>query len=109
MPRYTCAESIDTISIEARSASAMASRDLPLAVGPSSANALPATSDVEDRPADVRRFAGSEPENRSRDFVRLAGPAERRGGADALGPVGIAARGVDLGADDARPHRIHAD
>src|SRR6266404_4790343 len=109
MPRYTWAESIDTISSGRRSASAMARRDLPLAVGPSSANALPATSDVEDRPADVRRFVGREPENRPRDFLRVAGPAERRGGADALGPAGIAARGVDLGEDDAGPHGIHAD
>src|SRR5690348_10986080 len=98
-----------TISTGWRPASAMASADLPLAVGPSRATTLPSARDVEDRSADVGRFVGSEPEDGVRDFLGFAGASERRRGADALGAARLAAGGVDLRLDHARPHRVHAD
>src|SRR5438309_4045580 len=108
-PRYTCAESIDTSSTGARSASAMARRDFPLAVGPSSATDLPATRDVEYCSGHVGRLVGGEPQDRPRDLLRLARAAKRRRGADLVRAARIAARSVDLRADHARSHRVHAD
>src|SRR5438874_5387550 len=108
-PRYTCAESIDTSSIGARSASAKARRDFPLAVGPSSANALPATRDVEYCSGHVGRLVAGEPQDRPRDLLRLAGAAKRRRCADLVRAAQVAARSVDLRADHARSHRVHAD
>src|SRR3954465_11161692 len=108
-PRYTCAESIDTISRGTRSASASAMWDLPLAVGPSSAYALPATSDVEYCPAHIGRFLGCQPKNRPRNLLGLAGTLQRRAGADAVGALRISARGVDVGMDHAGPDGIDAD
>src|SRR5574338_471473 len=109
MLRYTCAESMTTISTGKRSASAIAAADLPLAVGPRRAKTLPAACDVEDGAADVGGLLGGKPEDGAGDFLGFAGAAERRGGADALGAAGLAARGVDLGLDHARAHRVDAD
>src|SRR5437868_6500827 len=86
----------------------MARCDLPLAVGPSSANALPATRDVYDRAADIRGLVAGEPEDGARYFLGLARAPERRAGADALGATGIAAGGMDFGAHDARANGVDA-
>src|SRR6185295_18408684 len=59
---------------------------------------------VEDRAGDVGRFVVEEPEDRRRDFLRVARAPERRGGAEFEGPLGLAVGRVDLGEDHARPH-----
>ena len=50
----------------------MASRDLPLAVGPSNANALASSGDVEDGTADVGGLVRGEPQDGARDLLGLA-------------------------------------
>src|SRR5688500_14957544 len=98
MPRYTCAESRETISSGSCSASSMARRDLPLAVGPRRTTAapgkLPSAGDVEQRAGRVRRFVGRQPEDGASDLLRLAVAAERGGAADALQARRVAAGGV---------------
>src|SRR5258706_6583417 len=77
-----------TISSGSFSARSRARRDLPLAVGPRRTSAVPAklatAGDVDDRGGGVRRLVGGEPENRAGDFLGLARPRERRGGAPSL-------------------------
>src|SRR5687767_6078900 len=113
MPRYTSAESSDTISSGSFSAALSASADLPLAVGPRSAYAvrykLAPARDVQQRSRDVRSLVRGEPHDGARDLVGLSGARQRRHGADALDAAGVAAREMDLGADHARPHRVDAD
>src|SRR6186997_1810663 len=113
MPRYTSAESSDTISTGSLAATFSASADLPLAVGPRSAYAMRAklapAGDVEQRAGDVRGLGGSEPEDGAGHLFGVAATLQRGSGRDALDAAGIAAGGVDLGADHARPHRVHAD
>src|SRR5580765_7298010 len=111
MPRYTWAESSETISTATRSARARARLDLPLAVGPSRTYAVPltATGDVDDRPGEVRRLVGSEPEDGARDLLGLAGALQGRGLADAVHARRVAADRMDVGADDAGTHCVDAD
>src|SRR6185503_15792436 len=113
MPRYTSAESSDTISTRCRSATLSASADLPLAVGPRSAYAVRANlapaGDVEQRAGDVRGLGRGEPEDGAGHFLGIAAALQRRAGADALDAPWIAAGGVDLGADHAGSHGVHAD
>src|SRR5690242_13811386 len=100
MPRYTCAESTLTISIGCERASARASRDLPLAVGPSRAKAaggLPASGGIDDRPRRVRGLVREQPEDCARDLVGLAAALHRNAVTQALEAVRLAARGVDAG------------
>src|ERR1044071_7076499 len=102
-----------TISSGSFSASSRARRDLPLAVGPRRTTAafcnLPPAGDVDDRAGGVRRLVGREPEDGAGTCLGRAGTRERRRVADALEAAGITARGVDLGADHARTHRVDAD
>src|SRR5688572_8480117 len=99
MPRYTSAESSDTISTGSLSATWIAAADLPLAVGPRSAYAVRAklatAGDIEDRAGDVGGLVREQPQDAARDLLGLAGAGERRDRADALHAPRIAARGVD--------------
>src|SRR5688572_22793171 len=113
MPRYTSAESMDTISIGSLSAALSASADLPLAVGPRSANTvrfkLPPAGDVEQGAADVGGFVRGEPQDRTRDLLGFARALERRGGTDAVHARGVAAGEMNVRTDDAGPHAVYAD
>src|SRR5688500_15986578 len=113
MPRYTSAESMDTISIGCLSAALMASADLPLAVGPRSAKTvrfkLPPAGDVEQGAADVGGFVRGEPQDGTRDLLRFAGALERRGGSDAIHARRVAAREMDCGPDHAGPYAVYPD
>src|SRR6185436_2714544 len=84
MPRYTSAESSDTISTGSLAATFSASADLPLAVGPRSAYAMRAklapAGDVEQRAGDVRGFGRGEPEDGAGHFLGVAAALQRRGG-----------------------------
>src|ERR671914_1058269 len=70
---------------------------------------LAAAGDVEQRAGDVRSLVRGEPDNSARDLLGLARALQRRQGPDALHAPRIAARQMDLRADDARPHAVHAD
>src|SRR5688572_11450942 len=113
MPRYTSAESIDTISSGRRSASRSASADLPLAVGPRSATTVRAklapAGDVEQRAGDVGGLVRGQPEDGARDLLGFSRSLQGRGGADPVDARRVAAHGVDLGADHAGAHRVDAD
>src|SRR6266513_4160983 len=114
MPRYTCTESTDTISIGSRVASSRARFDLPLAVGPSSAYAVRVTAraaagGVDEAAGSVGGLVGQQPKNRTRHFFGLASAFHGRQLADARHPAGIAALRMDLGMDHPRPHCVDAD
>src|SRR6202000_2543509 len=64
--------------------------------------------DIQNRARHIRRRIAQQPDDRLRDLIRRARSSQRRWGPHPLRPPGLAAAGVDVGLDHARPDRIDA-